>query len=91
MLQRTIEEAAELRRVAAEAREADAELYAFFERCASTQAERAREARQLLAARSLAHPAEVVTSAAFAAGDGATDADVAPSSERRSVRLWPAQ
>ena len=28
---------------------------------------------------------------AFAVGDGATDADVSPSNERRSVHVWPGQ
>ncbi len=91
VLYRAIQEAAELRRLAEAARATDDELYAFFERCAFTQAERASEAQHILSSRSLTQQAEVVTSAAFAAGDGATDADVAPSSERRSVRVWPAQ
>lgn len=91
VLYRAIREAAELRRFADDARDTDHELHSFFERCAFSQAERASEAQQLLASRSRTHQGEVVTSAAFAAGDGANDADVAPSSERRSVRLWPAQ
>ncbi len=91
VLQRALRHAAELQKFAEDARATDHELCAFFERCALTQAERAAEAEQLLMARTLVQRGEVVTSAAFAAGDGATDADVAPSSERRSVRLWPAQ
>jgi hypothetical protein len=91
VLSRAVRQAAELRRFAEEARGTDDEVSEFYERCALTQTEQATEAKQLLIARSLTHRAEAVTSAAFAAGDGATDADVAPSSERRSVRIWPAQ
>ncbi|MEI9938603.1 MAG: hypothetical protein WDO69_15405 [Pseudomonadota bacterium] len=88
---RALGQAAELRRFAEDARGTDDELYAFLEHCACTQTEQAREARQLLISRAISHRGEAVTSAAFAVGDGATDADVSPSSERRSVHVWPGQ
>jgi hypothetical protein len=91
LLQRALQSAAELRRFAEDARGTDDELYAFFEHCAYTQTEQATEAKQLLISRTITPAGEVVTAAAFAAGDGATDADVAPGSERRTVRVWPAQ
>jgi hypothetical protein len=91
VLERAVRYASELRRFAEDARGSDDELSAFFEHCADTQTEQATKARQLLILRTISHCREAVTSAAFAAGDGATDADVAPSSERRSVRVWPAQ
>ena len=92
VLSHAVRQASELRRFADDARRAnDAELHAFFERCAFAQLERATEAERLLVARASFPRGEAVTAAAFAAGDGATDADVAPGSERRSVRVWPAQ
>jgi hypothetical protein len=91
VLYRAVQQASEWRRFAEGALGVDNELKEFFERCAFTQSERATEARQLLISRAIATRREVVTSAAFAAGDGATDADVAPSSERGSARVWPGQ
>ena len=91
VLYRAIEQASEWRRFAEGMRGTDDELRMFFERCALTQGERAKEAKRLLISRAFAARREVVSSAAFAAGDGATDADVAPSSERRSVHVWPGQ
>ena len=91
VLYRAARQASEWRRFAEGARGTDDELSEFFERCAFRQSERATEARQLLISRALATQREFVTAAAFAAGDGATDADVSPSSERRSDRVWPGQ
>ena len=88
---RALKQAAELRRFAEDARDIDDELYAFFEHCAYTQTEHATEAQQLLIARATSRRGEAITSAAFAVGDGATDADVSPSNERRSVHVWPGQ
>src|SRR6188768_1104121 len=90
VLYSAMQQAAEWRRFAEEA-QGNKELHAFFERCAFTQTERATEAKQLLISQALAQRREVVTSAAFAAGDGANDADVAPNSDRRTVRVWPGQ
>ena len=75
----------------AEEAEGNDELRTFFERCAFTQTLRATEAKRLLISQAAIRRNDVVTSAAFAAGDGASDADVAPGSERRTVRVWPAQ
>lgn len=80
-----------MRRFAEDARDVDDELYAFFEHCAYTQTEQATEAQQLLSSRATSNRGEAVTAAAFAVGDGATDADVSPSDERRSVHVWPGQ
>jgi len=88
---RALKQVAELRRFAEDVRDIDAELYAFFEHCAYTQVEQATEAQQLLLARATRHQSEAVSSAAFADGDGASDADVSPSSERRTVHVWPGQ
>lgn len=88
---RALRQAAELRRFAEDARDVDDELYAFFEHCAYTQTEQATEAQQLLSSRATSNRGEAVTAAAFAVGDGATDADVSPSNERRSVHVWPGQ
>ena len=88
---RALKQAAELRRFAEDARDIDDELYAFFEHCAYSQTEQAMEARQLLISRATSNRGEMVTEAAFAVGDGATDADVSPSNERRSVHVWPGQ
>ena len=88
---RAVRQAAELLRFAADARGMDDELCAYFEHCAYTQTEQAKKATQLLISRAGSERGEAVTSAAFAAGDGATDADVSPSSERRSIHVWPGQ
>jgi len=67
-------------------RENDPQLSAFFERCARNDEVRAAQAKELLRSRS--GPTEEATSAAFAAGDGATDADVSPDSRRRRIGTW---
>ncbi|HET7541118.1 MAG TPA: hypothetical protein VFK05_14670 [Polyangiaceae bacterium] len=69
-------------------RENDPQLSAFFERCARNDEVRAAQAKELLRSRS--GPPEEATAAAFAAGDGATDADVSPDSRRRRIGTWPA-
>jgi len=71
----------------------DRELLELFENSLSTCNERAETVRQLLlVARNEgeSHPAEQVTSASFAPGDGASDADVLPEGERGRAGNWPA-
>lgn len=71
-------------------REHDHELAAFFERCALSDEARITEASQLLRSRTRLSATEIATSAAFAVGDGADDADVSPDSKRGRVGVWPA-
>jgi hypothetical protein len=86
-----IRSALELRESAERARrDSDAELSAFLERCARSDEVRAAQAKELLRSRVGLPAAEEVTSAAFAAGDGADDADVSPDSRRRRIGTWPA-
>src|SRR6478609_387353 len=73
---RALRQAAEFRRFAEDARDKDDQLYAYFEHCAYTHTEQATEAGQLLMSRAIGENGEAVTSAAFAVGDGASDADV---------------
>ncbi len=82
-----VRSAQKLRQCAVRARrENDPALSAFFERCARSDEARAVEAKELLRSQ-VGLPA--ATSAAFAAGDGATDADVSPDSWRPRVGTWP--
>ena len=86
-----IRSAKELRPSAERARqENDHELAAFFERCAQSGEGIAAEAAELLQARTRLSAPELPTAAAFAAGDGADDADVSPNSQRGKVGIWPA-
>ncbi|HYP99900.1 MAG TPA: hypothetical protein VER96_14590 [Polyangiaceae bacterium] len=81
----------ELRQSAERAqRENDQELARFFERCAASDLIRTAEAKRLLGSRTRHPESEIPTSAAFAAGDGADDADVSPDSRRGKVGVWPA-
>jgi len=81
----------ELRQSAERAhRENDEELARFFERCATSDLMRTAEAKRLLGSRTRHSESEIPTSAAFAAGDGADDADVSPDSRRGKVGVWPA-
>src|SRR6478735_4317212 len=81
----------ELRQCAERAlRENDQELARFFERCAASDLIRTAEAKRLLHSRARHPESEIPTSAAFAAGDGADDADVSPDSRRGKVGVWPA-
>lgn len=87
-----IRSANELRQGAERARRAnDHELATFLERCAVSDEARTVEAKELLDARTRLAASESPTAAAFAAGDGADDADVSPDSERGKVGNWPAQ
>jgi len=91
MLDEAIRSAKELRQSGERARrENDPELCTFFECCALSDEARAVEVRELLASRTLLPASENPTSAAFAAGDGADDADVSPDSRRGRVGIWPA-
>ena len=91
LLANAIRSAKELRPSAERARqENDHELAAFFERCARSDEATAAEATQLLQARTRLSAPEIPTAAAFAAGDGADDADVSPNSQRGKVGIWPA-
>jgi len=81
----------ELRQSAERARkENDQELATFFQRCALKEESTVAEASELLNARTRLSAPEIPTSAAFAAGDGADDADVSPDSRRGKVGVWPA-
>jgi len=91
VLASAIRSAKELRPSAERARqENDQELAAFFERCAQSDEAIATEATELLRARTRLSAPEIPTDAAFAAGDGADDADVSPNSQRGKVGIWPA-
>jgi len=68
----------------------DLQLSAFFERCARSDEVRAAQAKEMLRSRVGLPAPEAATSAAFAAGDGADDADVSPDSRRRRAGTWPA-
>jgi len=86
-----IRSAKELRQGAERARrENDQELATFLERCAVSDEARTVEARELLDSRTRLAASESPTAAAFAAGDGADDADVSPDSQRGKVGNWPA-
>lgn len=90
-LDESIRSAKELRQSAERARrQNDRELSAFFERCAVSDEARITEAKELLSARTELPAGEAPTTAAFAAGDGADDADVSPNSQRGKVGIWPA-
>jgi hypothetical protein len=81
----------ELRQSAEHARkENDYELATFFIRCTLTEESTITEATELLNSRTRLSSPEIKTSAAFAAGDGADDADVSPDSRRGKVGVWPA-
>lgn len=91
VLENAIRSARELRQCAERARkEDDAELAAFFERRAASDEVTVAEASELLHSRVRPSATEIRTSAAFAAGDGADDADVSPDSRRGKVGVWPA-
>jgi len=91
VLENAIRWAKELRRSAARARaENDHELAEFFERCAMSEDTKMTEATELLHFRTRLSAPEIPTAAAFAAGDGANDADVSPNSQRGKVGVWPA-
>jgi len=69
------------------------ELVELFERALANYEECADAGRQRLHASHAtgsARPAEQVTSASFAPGDGATDADVLPEGQRDRAGNWPA-
>ena len=94
-LQRVLDDASrsakELRRGAERARrENDPELATFLERCAASDEARTVEVKELLASRTRLAGTDNPTSAAFAPGDGADDADVSPDSQRGKVGNWPA-
>ncbi|HEX2671523.1 MAG TPA: hypothetical protein VHM25_11655 [Polyangiaceae bacterium] len=81
----------ELRQSAERARkEHDHELATFFLRCTLGEESTVAEATELLNSRTRLSASEIPTSAAFAAGDGADDADVSPDSRRGKVGIWPA-
>lgn len=91
VLANAIRSAKDLRPSAERARtENDHELAAFFERCALSDEATAAEATELLSARTRLSAPQIPTDAAFAAGDGADDADVSPNSQRGKVGIWPA-
>jgi len=91
VLEHAIRSAKDLRQSAARARaEHDHELAEFFERCALNEQATSAEASELLRLRTRLSAAEIPTAAAFAAGDGANDADVSPNSQRGKVGVWPA-
>jgi len=94
-LRRVLEEAArsarDLHHSAARARrDNDHELAWFFERCAASDELRCDEVKELLGSRTRLSTSEMPTSAAFAAGDGADDADVSPNTRRGRIGIWPA-
>lgn len=91
MLDDASRSAKELRQSAERARrESDGELATFFECCALSDEARTVEVKELLASRTRPSASDNPTSAAFAAGDGADDADVSPDSRRGRVGIWPA-
>jgi len=91
VLDEAIRSAKELRQSAERARrQDDQELASFFERYAAADEARTVEVKELLTARTQLPASEAATSAAFAAGDGADDADVSPDSQRGKVGTWPA-
>ena len=91
VLENALRSAKELRQSAERAqRENDHELATFFERCALSEEATMAEATELLHSRTRPSAPEIPTAAAFAAGDGANDADVSPSSQRGRVGVWPA-
>lgn len=94
-LRRVLENASrsihELRQSAERARkENDHELATFFLRSTLGEESTIAEATELLNARTRLSAPEISTSAAFAAGDGADDADVSPDSRRGKAGVWPA-
>jgi len=79
VLENAIRSAKELRQNAVRARaENDHELAEFFDRCALSDKATMAEATELLHSRTRLSAPEMPTAAAFAAGDGANDADVSP-------------
>ena len=91
VLANALRSAKELRRSAERARrENDHELATFFERCAISDEATMAEATELLQSRTRLSAPEIPTAAAFAAGDGANDADVSPNSQRAQVGVWSA-
>jgi len=91
MLDDAVRSTKELRQSAEHARrDNDQELATFFECCAMSDEARSIEVKELLTSRTRLPTSESPTSAAFAAGDGADDADVSPDSRRGRVGIWPA-
>jgi hypothetical protein len=77
VLENALRSVKELRQSAERARrENDYELAAFFERCALSDKAKMTGATGLLHSRTRLSAPEIPTAAAFAAGDGANDADV---------------
>jgi hypothetical protein len=91
VLENALRSANELRQSTERARrENEYELATFFVRCTLTEESTIAEATEFLNARTRLSAPEIPTAAAFAAGDGADDADVSPDSRRGKVGLWPA-
>lgn len=91
MLENALRSSKELRQSAERARrERDYELATFFDHRAMNDEATIAEATELLHSRTRLSAPEIPTAAAFAAGDGANDADVSPSSQRGKVGIWPA-
>jgi tellurite resistance protein len=91
VLENALRSSKELRQSAERARtERDHELATFFERCALSDEATMAEATELLHSRTRLSASEIPTAAAFAAGDGADDADVSPNSQRARSGIWPA-
>ena len=91
VLESAIRSAKELRQSAERARrERDYQLATFFEHRAMSDEATIAEATELLHSRTRLSEPEIPTAAAFAAGDGANDADVSPNSQRGKVGVWPA-
>jgi len=91
VLENALRSVHELRQGTERARkEHDHELATFFLRCSLAEESTIAEATELLNSRTRLAAPEIPTSAAFAAGDGADDADVSPDSRRGRVGIWPA-